>query len=935
MSKRLLLSCFILSFSMLHAQQYDWAKSFGTPGSDYSYATAVDTLGNVYVTGMFSDTIDLNPGPATFNRIANGMTDVFIVKLDSTGKFLWGTSFGSIYNDYVYGIDTDDLGNVYTAGEYGGWTDFDPGIGVDSIYGYGGGDIFIHRMDSAGNYNWARTMGSVYTDKPNDIHVDHIGNVYVTGLFRNIIDADPGPLTRFISSAGGYDVFALKFNSVGQLIWAESFGGPMDDMGTAIIADDQGITTITGSFQGTADLWPGTGVENVTSAGSADVFIVQLGNFGGFMWAETFGNSATDFSEDIEFDLMGNILVAGYFIGTLDFDPDTSVYQVSSNSIDGYVLKVTSTGDFVWVKTIGGFQGQKVYDLAIDEDGSIYTAGTFTGLSDFDPSSGTYYINSTLDDAFIQKMTSNGDFLWANAISGPSSDVAFSIDVGKAKNVYTSGYYTFSADFDPSTSHDTLTSNGGYDAFLHKMSQCNTTGGVFTTTACSSYTWLNGVTYTSSNNTAVHVLPSANGCDSVVTLNLTITGASNGTDVITACDSYTWIDGNTYTTNNNTATVLLSNSSGCDSTVTLDLTITNSNTGTDVITACNSYTWIDGNTYTSSNSTATHTLLNAEGCDSVVTLNLTINNSNAGTDVVVACDSYTWIDGNTYTSSNTSATYTLQNMDGCDSVVTLNLTINNSNAGTDNITACDTYTWLDGVTYTANNATATHTLTNASGCDSVVTLNLTINSSSTGTEVVTACYSYTWIDGITYTTSTNSATHTLTNSVGCDSVVTLNLTIDRVSNITTTLNYLTITANNSNATYQWLNCDNNYALISGETGQSFTATADGNYAVELTENGCVDTSACVTISTVGLLENGSPLQVTTYPNPSTGVVHVEFTQTVTDVHFRITDVSGRVILTESHDRLDRTSFDLNEPPGVYLLSIRTSEGEETIRLVIE
>ena len=148
-----------------------------------------------------------------------------------------------------------------------------------------------------------------------------------------------------------------------------------------------------------------------------------------------------------------------------------------------------------------------------------------------------------------------------------------------------------------------------------------------------------------------------------------------------------------------------------------------------------------------------------------------------GTDNQLGCDSYTWIDGVTYNSNNNSATHTLTNIDGCDSVVTLNLSINSSNSGTDTQIACDSYTWIDGVTYNSNNNSATHTLTNVAGCDSVVTLNLTVKYSTTGIDVITACDSYTWIDGVTYTSTNDIATHTLTNSVGCDSVVTLNLQI--------------------------------------------------------------------------------------------------------------------------------------------------------------
>src|SRR5665811_296803 len=206
-------------------------------------------------------------------------------------------------------------------------------------------------------------------------------------------------------------------------------------------------------------------------------------------------------------------------------------------------------------------------------------------------------------------------------------------------------------------------------------------------------------TYTANNNTATWILTNAAGCDSTVTLNLTIKNSTTGTAIQTACDSYLWIDGNTYTANNNTATWILTNAAGCDSTVTLNLTIKNSTTGTAVQTACDSYLWIDGNTYTASNNTATWILTNAAGCDSTVTLNLTIKNSTIGTDVQTACDSYLWMDGNTYTASTNSPTFTLTNVAGCDSTVTLNLTIKNSTTGTSVQTACDSYLWIDGNTY--------------------------------------------------------------------------------------------------------------------------------------------------------------------------------------------------------------------------------------------
>src|SRR5690606_25861328 len=131
--------------------------------------------------------------------------------------------------------------------------------------------------------------------------------------------------------------------------------------------------------------------------------------------------------------------------------------------------------------------------------------------------------------------------------------------------------------------------------------------------------------------------------------------------------------------------------------------------------------------------------------------------------------------------------------------------------------------------------------------------NLSINS-TTAVDEQTACETFTWIDGNNYSTSNSTATHTLTNAAGCDSVVTLNLTINEVSDLSTTLNGIIVTANNPTASYVWLDCDDSCAAISGETAQSFTPTEDGNYAVQLIENGCVDTTDCVAITTVGIIE---------------------------------------------------------------------------------
>lgn len=257
--------------------------------------------------------------------------------------------------------------------------------------------------------------------------------------------------------------------------------------------------------------------------------------------------------------------------------------------------------------------------------------------------------------------------------------------------------------------------------------------------------------------------------------------------------------------------------------------------------------------------------------------------------------------------------------------------------GTDTRTECNSYTWIDGNTYTANNNMATFNITGgaANGCDSIVTLDLTIINSRTGTDTRTECNSYTWIDGNTYTSSNNSATFNILGGAanGCDSLVTLDLTIYSVSDITTTLNGLTIIATNSNATYQWLDCNNGNTPINGETNQSFTATVNSNYAVELNENGCVDTSACVGITSVGIIENSFESMLSVYPNPTTGNFSVDLGDYFNSIKVTLTDVNGRLIQTTDYSYSQILNLNINEPKGFYILTLESENQRAIIRLV--
>lgn len=324
-----------------------------------------------------------------------------------------------------------------------------------------------------------------------------------------------------------------------------------------------------------------------------------------------------------------------------------------------------------------------------------------------------------------------------------------------------SGRYTF----------DT-TSSPGCDSTLHLTLTLFRANGIQQDiTACDSYRWRDDSLYTATTAEPTDTLINRFGCDSVIRLNLTINRSGSHADTVAACDSYRW-HGTSYSQDGDYQ-YLGRTTHGCDSLMTLHLHVDRSTSSVDTLTACDSLVWRDGNTYTASTTLPVHTLTNAAGCDSLIGLRLTILRSHADTLRAAECESYVWR-GDTLTMSGIYSYDTLT-VQGCDSTRLLDLTVYPVTHQADTVTACSRYTWL-GNTYTQSNDYAFIGLT-SHGCDSIRTLNLTINQPSASDDTVTACDSLVWRNGNTYCQSTSTPYVTLVNAVGCDSVISLRLTI--------------------------------------------------------------------------------------------------------------------------------------------------------------
>jgi len=238
----------------------------------------------------------------------------------------------------------------------------DPGVGTSNLISAGDQDVFIQKMDSSGNFIWAKSMGGTGTSSGygRAIAVDGSGNIYTTGSFRGVVDFDPGTGTSNLTSAGSNDIFVHKMDSSGSFIWAKTMGGTNSEIGKSIATDASGNIYTTGWFVGTVDFDPGAGTSNHTSAGSNEVFIQKLDPLGNFIWVKSIGGIDYAIANSITLDGSGNIYTTGYFGGTVDFDPGSGINNLSSvGNDDVFVHKMSQS-------TVG------VSDNSIDNQVSIY-----------------------------------------------------------------------------------------------------------------------------------------------------------------------------------------------------------------------------------------------------------------------------------------------------------------------------------------------------------------------------------------------------------------------------------------------------------------------------------------------------------------------------------------------------------------------------------
>jgi len=530
-----------------------------------------------------------------------------------------------------YSVITDAAGNVYTTGNFNGSVDFDPGPATFILTAISTADIYISKFDAAGNFIWAKQMKGTDYAYGISVALDNSNNLFITGSFVGTVDFDPGPALLNLTAIGRVDIFYEKLDNAGNFIWVQQIGTSLQsNTGNSITTDNSGNVIVAGMI--------GSGTFN-------SAFIKKVSTNGIPIWIKYFSGMTPNCKvRGVKTDAAGNVYSTGLFGSTtstdpVDFDPGSGVYNLTGfGGTDIFVSKLNKDGDFVWAKQIGGTSFEEGSGIALDASGNIFISGFFSGKIDADPGVGIYNLTSFGDeDIFVAKLNASGGLLWARQMGGTDNEEGNSIAIDVGGNVYITGHFYGTPDFDPGTVVHNISSAGFSDIFISKLDAngnfrwVQQIGGVL-------YDWSYAVTVDVMGNIittgyfddvvdfdtgpAVYDLTTAGKKDIFVHKLSPCPNFTTATINASVCKSYT-LNGQTYNATG-VYNQYLTNAAGCDSIITLNLSVNEKFTVVNK-TICQGQSYFAGGANQTTSGIYKDTLLTALGCDSIITTNLTVN----------------------------------------------------------------------------------------------------------------------------------------------------------------------------------------------------------------------------------------------------------------------------------------------------------------------
>jgi hypothetical protein len=366
---------------------YRWSKHVGSTGEDRGVAVAVDGSNNVIIAGYFSGTLSFGGSTLT----SAGATDIFVAKFDASGTHLYSKSFGSTADDEATGVGVDVSGNIYLQGSFSGSVSF----GGSTLTAKGTSDIFVVSFDPSLGHNWSQSFGCTgQGEYPSGIAVDSSGNVFITGILIGSVDFGGGVLI----AQGTIDAYIAAYDYKGIYRWAKRYGTVKWTEGLDIAVDKSGNVYATGHFYGTVD-FGGGGITAASGISYADIFLASYSSSGTHRWSKGLGGILHDHGTGVVADASGNVYLAAYFSGAVSFGGP------SLTSAGGYDIVVASydatTGAYRWAKRYGSTGNDQSSAVAVDASGNVYLAGGFVGTVDF---GGTNLTSAGSADGFLLQL---------------------------------------------------------------------------------------------------------------------------------------------------------------------------------------------------------------------------------------------------------------------------------------------------------------------------------------------------------------------------------------------------------------------------------------------------------------------------------------------------------------------------------------------------
>ncbi|WDZ99208.1 Ig-like domain-containing protein [Mucilaginibacter sp. SJ] len=411
-----------------------------------------------------------NPVTKLFLLLLFGVFFTPFAGLGQISKPQWVDDIGgSDANSIPSAVKIDKQNNVYVTGLFSGTVDFDPTpTGVYNLSTAGGindFDIYVAKYTPAGKLIWAKSMGGGGIDQVNSMTIDNNGNPTISGQYdSNFMDADPGNGVFTLTNNGDKDEFIIQLTTNGAFSWAKSIGGGATDYGGKIVADSQGNVVGVSQFQGSVTV----GGQTYSAPGGFSGMAVKFSPTGNPVWVLNLADAVNSEAHNCAIDANDNVIVSGVFSSTVNFNPLGTPYNINANGASTFIAKYNKNGILIWVKTIAGSVTSNNTNLCVNSKNEIYIDGPFSSPLIFN--TGISLSPQGQRDIFLAKFSAAGDLLAANDVGGTYAHIYnYGIVASKNDDIYLSGYFDGTIDFDPSsTSVAPVSYHGNQDLFLAK-----------------------------------------------------------------------------------------------------------------------------------------------------------------------------------------------------------------------------------------------------------------------------------------------------------------------------------------------------------------------------------------------------------------------------------------------------------------------------------